>query len=448
MPLLKKKFQEDREEKQRIDAKISGEAIHATESEAECVRKISETIAAEFRDEIVKQGFSEEVKGRIRDSIARETNQLDLDYEAQKRIETLTASNITGLGPLESYMLDDTVTEIVVQRYDNICVERDGKIFPVDAAFISEGHLRTVINRIVQPIGRQINLYTPMVDARLPDGSRINATIPPVTPDGATLTIRKFSKDVMTGEDYLRFQSLSPAMLKFLEQCVESKVNIIISGGTTTGKTTLLNMLSAFIPKDELIITIEDSCELRLNQPNVRRMEARATNTEGMMPVTIQSLLRNSLRMRPDRLIIGEVRDGTVVDLMSAMSTGHDGTISTVHANSPGNLVKARLPILYSMASTPFSAEAQALQISEALQLIVQIERRFGKRRVRSITHVAGLDKQGKIVLEEIFKYNHLMSRFEATGYIPEAIVEQMRIAGVTPDLSVFNQERSHEAHA
>ena len=448
MPLLKKKFQEDREEKQRIDAKISGESIHATESEAECVRKISEIIAAEFRDEIVKQGFSEEVKERIRDSIVRETSRLDLDYEAQKRIETLTSSNITGLGPLEAYMLDDTVTEIVVQRYDNICVERNGKIFPVDAAFISENHLRTVINRIVQPIGRQINLYTPMVDARLSDGSRINATIPPVTPDGATLTIRKFSKDVITGEDYLRFQSMSPAMLKFLEQCVKSKVNIIISGGTTTGKTTLLNMLSAFIPKDELIITIEDSCELRLNQPNVRRMEARTTSIDGMMPVTIQSLLRNSLRMRPDRLIIGEVRDGTVVDLMSAMSTGHDGTISTVHANSPGNLIKARLPILYSMASTQFSAEAQALQISEALQLIVQIERRFGKRRVRSITHVAGLDEQGKIILEEIFKYNYLMSRFEATGYIPESIVEQMQIAGVTPDLSVYTPERSNESYA
>lgn len=447
MPLLKKKFQEDREEKERIDAKISGASIHATESEAACVRQISETIADEFRDEIVKQGFSEEVKERILESIVREANQLNLDYESQKRIETLTASNVTGLGPLEAYILDDTVTEIVVQRYDNICVEREGKIIPVDAAFISESHLRTVINRIVQPIGRQINLYTPMVDARLPDGSRVNATIPPVTPDGATLTIRKFSKDVMTGEDYLRFQSLSPAMLKFLEQCVKSKVNIIISGGTTTGKTTLLNMLSSFIPKDELIITIEDSCELRLDQPNVRRMEARATNTEGMMPVTIQSLLRNSLRMRPDRLIIGEVRDGTVVELMSAMSTGHDGAISTVHANSPGNLIKARLPILYSMASTPFSAEAQVLQISESLQLIIQIERRFGKRRVRSITHVAGLDKQGKIMLEEIFRYNHLLSRFEATGYIPETIVEQMQIAGLTPDLSVFKQERKGESH-
>ena len=447
MPLLKKKFQEDREEKQRIDAKINSASIHATEDETKCVQMISEAIAAEFRDEIAKQGLSEDVKERIRKSIAREAERLNLDYEAQKRIETLTASNITGLGPLELYMLDDTVTEIVVQRYDNICVERGGSISTVDATFISESHLRTVINRIVQPIGRQINLYTPMVDARLPDGSRVNATIPPVTPDGATLTIRKFAKDIMTGEDYLRFQSLSPAMLKFLEQCVESKINIIISGGTTTGKTTLLNMLSAFIPKDELIITIEDSCELRLNQPNVRRMEARATNAEGMMPVTIQSLLRNSLRMRPDRLIIGEVRDGTVVDLMSAMSTGHDGTLSTIHANSPGNLVKARLPILYSMAPTPFSPESQALQISESLQLIVQIERRFGKRRVRSITHVSGLNQQGEIVLKEIFRYNHLKSCFESTGYIPKAIIEQMQIAGVTPDLSVFTQERNGEAH-
>jgi len=310
----------------------------------------------------------------------------------------------------------------------------------VDAAFLSEAQLRTVIGRIVQPVGRQINLYTPMVDARLPGGSRVNATIPPVTPDGATLTIRKFPETSMTGEDYLRLGSLNQPMLDFLAKCVEGKISLIVSGGTSTGKTTLLNMLSSFIPQDELIITIEDSCELNLSQPNVRRMEARAINIEGMIPVTIQSLVRNALRMRPDRLIVGEIRDGTVVDLMSAMSTGHDGSMSTVHANSPRNLINARLPILYSMHSaSSFTEESQRLQIAEALHLIVHIERlRTGERKITHITHVCGTTKDGKVRLRDIFFYNASTDQFESADYVPDSILRLLAANGIEMDRSIF----------
>lgn len=444
MPLLKKKIQSEADEKRRIRSQVDNMPFRPNEDEAEQVRMISEQIANEFRDEISTGGFTEDIKGRIKVSIARLTEGLGLDYETQRRIELLAISNITGLGPIEPYIADPTVTEVIVQRYDNICVERGGLIETVDTAFLSEAHLRNVIGRIVQPVGRQINLYTPMVDARLSDGSRVNATIPPVTPDGATLTIRKFPEKSLSGEDYIRLHSISREMLTFLRMCVEGKINIIVSGGTTSGKTTLLNMLSMFIPAGDLVITIEDSCELRLMQPNVRRMEARMINTEGMMPVTIQSLVRNALRMRPDRLIVGEIRDGTVVDMMSAMSTGHPGSLSTVHANSPRNLVNARLPILYSMnSSAVFSEDAQRMQIAEAIQIIVHVDRskKTGQRKITSITHVAGLDKDRRIELKEIFRYNENKGDFEFTGYVPKSLLAQIRAAGVTVDESIFHRK-------
>lgn len=444
MSLLKKKIQSDADRKKSIRERVDNAPFRPNENEAEQVRLISEKIANDFRDEISTGGFTEEIKERISASITRLTEGLELDYETQRRIELLAISNITGLGPIEPYIKDETVTEIVVQRFDNICVERGGLIETVNTAFLSEAHLRNVIGRIVQPVGRQINLYTPMVDARLPDGSRVNATIPPVTPDGSTLTIRKFPEKSLTGEDYIRLRSLNRAMLCFLKAGVEGKLNIIVSGGTASGKTTLLNMLSMFIPAGDLVITVEDSCELRLMQPNVRRMEARMVNAEGMMPITIQSLVRNALRMRPDRLIVGEIRDGTVVDMMSAMSTGHPGSLSTVHANSPQNLVNARLPILYSMNSAAsFSEDAQRMQIVEAIQLIVHVDRskKTGQRKITSITHVVGLDRERRIILKDIFRYKENTSEFEFTGYVPRNLIEQIRSAGVSFDESIFQRK-------
>ena len=431
MPLLRNKFLSDQIEKEQIDKKLDHTIIKPTPEEEKIIQEIMIAISDRYKSQIAESGITPKLSRDIRDTVHSYCQDKRLEYEMQKRIEWVVVSNITGLGPIQPYMDDDDVTEIVVQRYNNICVERNGLIESVDAEFISESQLRTVINRIVQPIGRQIDLHMPMVDARLSDGSRVNSTIPPVTPDGATLTIRKFSDKALTGEDYLRLGSLNEVMLEFLKECVESKDSIIVSGGTNTGKTTLLNMLSAYIPKRELIITIEDSCELNLHQPNVRRMETRVKQNDNMMPITIQSLVKNSLRMRPDRIIVGEIRDGAIVDMMSAMSTGHEGSLSTVHANSPQNLINSRIPILYGMNSdVTFSEEAQKIQIVEAIQLIVQIEHMAdGKRRITYITHVSGL-KDGKIELKDIFRYDEKKNEYYATGYIPESILERIRKCG------------------
>lgn len=427
MPILKEKIKNDKLERQDIDRKVANAAMNPTESEAQEVRKIIAAISDDFKTELSESGFTRAITERIKKSIALRCGELDVDYETKKRIEILSIANITGLGPIQPYMDDESVTEVIVQRYDNICIERKGLIEKADASFMNEEHLRTTINRIVQPIGRQINLQSPMVDARLEDGSRVNATIPPATPDGATLTIRKFSKKALTGEDYLKFGSLDERMLVFLARCVQCKTSIIVSGGTTAGKTTLLNMLSGYIPKDELIVTIEDDCELQLNQPNVRRMEACATLDNGSAKITVQSLVKNALRMRPDRIIVGEIRDKTIVDMMSAMSTGHEGSMCTVHASSPSSLVNVRMPILYKMAGDDFSESAQAMQISEAIKLIVQLNRtKEGKRVITHITHVKGLDDNGRVELHDIYCYDEKKKRFYATGYIPKDILQQL----------------------
>ena len=439
MPILREKLRNDKQQRSQIDKKIQNEAMHATKEEAHAVKQIIAAISADFKVELSENGFTQAVTDKIKKSIASRCQELDADYETKKRIEKIAVSNVIGLGPIQPYIDDDTVTEIIVQRYNNICVERNGKMFPVEAEFMSEEHLRTIINRIIQPINRQINLQAPMVDARLEDGSRVNATIPPATPDGATLSIRKFSKQALTGEDYLRLHSLDEKMLSFLAKCVESKISIIVSGGTTVGKTTLLNMLSSYIPKDELIITIEDSCELQLNQPNVRRMEAQEGYGDNSNKISIQSLVKNSLRMRPDRIIVGEIRDKTIVDMMSAMSTGHEGSMCTVHASSPQVLVNVRMPLLYRMAGNDFSEEAQAMQIAEAIQLIVQINKiKSGRRVITHITHVQGLDENGKVALKDIFYYDENADSFYATGYIPDKILNAFAINRLDYDIALF----------
>ena len=437
---FKEKIKREHQEQKLITEKVENAPIKPIGDDGEIARRFLSEISDDFRSEISSFGFTEPILERIRSSVEAKCNKLDADYEKKKRIERLVMLNITGLGPIEPFMNDDTITEIVVQKYDNICIERRGKVYKVDTAFMDEHHLVTIINRIVQSVGRQVTINMPMVDARLQDGSRVNATIPPATPDGATLTIRKFSKVALTGEDYLGLGSLNEDMLTFLSRCVEGKISMIVSGGTNTGKTTLLNMLSNYIPNEELIITIEDSCELKLNQDNVRRMETRPSSHEGLFPVTIQSLVKNALRMRPDRIVVGEVRDETVVDMMSAMSTGHEGSLSTVHANSPRNLVDVRLPILYSMyQGTNFSEEAQAMQIAEALHIIVQIDHaKDGKRYVTHITHVKGLREDKRVDLKDIFVFNKETKEFRATGYVPEEILELLRARNIEIDKQIF----------
>lgn len=445
MPELRERFRREREQQRRTAERVETEAMRTTEEEAGYVQQILKDISNQYRDQIAETEMTipEDLRIQIRKSIVELTKKLNVDYEVQKRVERLAMANIIGLGAITPYMDDPEVTEIVVQKWDNIVIERNGVIEKVEAAFMNESHLQNIIGRIIQPLGKAINIQCPMVDARLPDGSRVNATIPPVTPDGATLTIRKFSKAVLTGEDYLRLGSMNERMLRFLSLCVVGRASMIISGGTNVGKTAMLNMLSAYIPSDELIITVEDSCELKLHQENVRRMEAHGvslTGREDEYAVTIQDLVKNALRMRPDRLIVGEIRDHTIVDMMTAMSTGHEGSMSTVHANSPYNLVNARMPILYGMnTKTPFSETAQAIQITEALQLIVQLEHlKNGKRVVANITHVDGMDDRDHVVLKDIFIYDKQKDQFKATGYIPENLIERLKDRNVSVPEDLF----------
>lgn len=447
---LKDQFQKIKEEQRQIDTQVQKEDMRASEDETIIVQNVLKDISIKYRDQIAKAGLSipQELSIAIRQSVVEICNKMeDIDYEKKKRIERLVMANILGLGAITPYMEDPEITEVVVQRWDNIVIERKGKIEKVNASFMSEEHLRNIINRIVQPVGRSINIQSPLVDARLSDGSRVNATIPPITPDGATLTIRKFSKNALTGSDYIRLGALTPQMLAFLAKCVEGRCAMVVIGGTGTGKTTALNMLSSYIPKDELIVTVEDSCELQLHQPNVRRMESRGSSKVGqgedIGAVTIQDLVRNALRMRPDRLIVGEIRDHTIVDMMSAMSTGHDGSMSTIHANSPQNLVMSRLPILYGMSSQmSFTETAQAIQISEALQLIVCLEHlKNGKRVFSSITEVGGIDDRDRVILKDIFVYDKQKEKHIATGYIPEAILQRLKDRGVTLPDGIFRKE-------
>lgn len=439
--VLQKRLEQIETEKKDVANKVDKEVTKISEEERVYVNEVTKTIADQFKRQVSSSSsISQALASEIEVAVARECAKLPLLYEQQKRIEKTVISGIIGLGPLEPYMNDPKVTEIIVQRWDHINVESEGKMHKVSASFTDEQHLQTVIQRIVQPIGRQINISMPIVDARLQDGSRVCAVIPPAAPDGATLDIRRFFDKALTGEDYLNYGSMTAEMLEFLQKAVQGRASIIVSGGTGTGKTTLLNMLSASIPEDEMIITIEDSCELKLESPNVRRLETRANPNAangGMMNVDIRALVKTSLRMRPDRIIVGEIRDGTITDMVSAMSTGHEGSMCTVHANSALNLVRVRLPMLYSMSDTAFSEESQNIQIAEAIDLIVQIKR-YGKlRAIQSITAIEGIE-YGKVKVQHIFLYNDRENTFYATGYIPHRIIDKMMERGIYIDEEMF----------
>lgn len=443
MAILKNKLNETRQKEQMITKKVSSENIKPTDNEREYADKILASVSRHFSEKMAREGLNG-LSAEIASFIESECATLNVPLETQKRIEKTVKMTVLGNGPIEPFLQDPDVTDIIVQRYDNIVIEKKGRIHKVDATFTDEKQLRTIIDRIVQSTGRQINVSIPYVDARLRDGSRVNATIPPITPDGATLTIRKFNNSVLSGEDYLKFGSLTREMLYFLQCCVRARASMIVSGGTGTGKTTLLNMLSLSIPKDELIITIEDTLELKLQQPNVRRMEVRLSTNQGMANVDQEQLVKNALRQRPDRIILGETRDGTIVDLISAMSTGHEGSLTTIHANSPENMINVRIPILYAMnKNADFSERAVYMQIAEAVHIVVQIHRfHSGARKIVNITHLAGIDKTtGHVILKDIFYYDMNDHKFKATGYVPQNIMDMIRAAGIDFDMSIFNMK-------
>ncbi|GAA1662926.1 CpaF family protein [Kribbella yunnanensis] len=321
------------------------------------------------------------------------------------RVAQEVADEILGHGPLEPYLRDTGVSEIMVNGHDQIYVERNGRLQPVDAAFTDESHLRRTIDKIVSRVGRRVDDASPMVDARLPDGSRVNAVVPPIALDGSLLTIRKFAADPFTVADLVSFGTLTPAVAELLHACVHGRLNILIGGGTGSGKTTTLNVLSSFLPDDERIVTIEDAAELQLRQEHVLRLESRPSNVEKRGEIAIRDLVRNALRMRPDRIIIGEVRDGAALDMLQAMNTGHDGSITTVHSNAPRDSL-SRLETMVLMAGVDLPQRAIREQMSSAIDLIVhQARLKDGTRRITHITEVTGMEGE-VITLQDLFLFD------------------------------------------
>ena len=353
---------------------------------------------------------------------------IHLTFEEKKELKHDISNELTGYGPISPLLADSSVTEVMVNGPNGVYIEVNGKIEKTSIQFRDDLHVLRVIEKIVAPLGRRIDESVPMVDARLPDGSRVNAIIPPLALNGPTLTIRKFSEKPFTIFDLLRMQSLNENMADFLKASVESKLNIFISGGTGSGKTSTLNVLSSFIPRNERIVTIEDAAELRLSQDHVVSLEARPQNIEKQGEITIRDLVRNSLRMRPDRIIIGEVRGAETLDMLQAMNTGHEGSIGTGHANLPRDLL-ARLETMVLMAGFNLPVRAIREQISGALDLIVhQARMKDGSRKITRITEVLGLE--GDIItLQDIFVYNEQRNQFTSTGIVPRCL-EKFALAG------------------
>jgi pilus assembly protein CpaF len=376
----------------------------AVDPYAELKTRIHHAVIATVGVELFKQDTTEDLSDRVLRAV---TEQLVLDRtpltrEERRQIVREITDDILGYGPIEPFLRDDSVTEVMINAFDQIYVERSGKLEKAKAAFLDNAHLLRIIDKIVSQVGRRVDEASPMVDARLPDGSRVNAIIPPLALKGPTMTIRKFSRDPYTMNDLITFGSISPKAAQFLGACVRGKLNILIAGGTGTGKTTTLNAMSAFVPDDERIVTIEDAAELQLQQEHVITLESRPPNIEGQGEVRIRELVRNSLRMRPDRIIVGEVRGAETLDMLQAMNTGHEGSLTTIHANSPRDAL-SRLETLVLTAGVDLPLRAIREQISSAFDLLVQIQRLVdGSRRITHITEVLRMESD-VITLQDVF---------------------------------------------
>ena len=366
-----------------------------------------------------------------------------LSRPEKARLFEQIAAEILGLGPLQPLLEDETITEIMVNGPKNIYIERKGKILRVPVSFESNAHVMRIIDRIVAPLGRRIDESSPYVDARLADGSRINAVIPPISLIGPTITIRKFYKSPLTIDQIVQFGTITPEAVQYLKACVEAKLNIVISGGTGSGKTTLLNILSGFIPADERIITIENAAELQLRQEHVVTLESRPANIEGRGEITIRQLVINSLRMRPDRIIVGEIRDDAALDMLQAMNTGHDGSMTTLHSNSPRDSL-LRLETMTMMAGMELPMRAIREQVSSAIDMIVHEERmRDGTRKIVNITELSGMEGD-VITMTDIFVFEQtgyengkVIGRLRATGLRPRAM-EKIEVAGIHLPPTIF----------
>ncbi len=415
---------------------------------------IHHAVIAKLGPELFKQQTTEDLSERVLHAV---TEQLALDRtpltrEERRRIVREITDDVLGYGPLEPFLRDDSVTEVMVNNFDRIFVERDGRLERAEAQFVDNAHVFRIIDKIVSQVGRRIDESSPMVDARLPDGSRVNAIIPPLALKGPTLTIRKFSRDPYTMDDLINFNSLTPQAAQFLAACVKGKLNVLISGGTGTGKTTMLNAMSAFVPDDERIVTIEDAAELQLQQDHVITLESRPPNIEGQGEVRIRELVRNALRMRPDRIIVGEVRGAETVDMLQAMNTGHEGSLTTIHANTPRDAL-SRLETLVMTGGVELPHRAIREQIASAFDLLVQITRLVdGSRRVTHITEVLRMESD-VITLQDLFvakqpdeeavvsnRGSRLLLPLACTGLKPH-FLEKMAASGVVLPPTFFRAD-------
>jgi pilus assembly protein CpaF len=439
------------------DGYTNGNAVHEklptpVDPHAELKSRVHRACIAKLGAALHSVESGQELTKRVLDVVAEE---LALDRTPLSRIERVRvqqeiADDILGYGPLEPFLRDATVTEIMVNGARDVYVERDGVIEPADVSFSDDAHVLRIIDRIVSQVGRRVDEASPMVDARLPDGSRVNAIIPPLALRGPTLTIRKFSQDPYTLADLATFGSLTPTAGSFLGACVRGKVNVLVSGGTGSGKTTLLNALSAFVPGNERVVTIEDAAELQLQQRHVVALESRPPNVEGEGEVRIRELVRNALRMRPDRIIVGEVRGAETLDMLQAMNTGHEGSLTTIHANTPRDAVH-RLEMLVLMGGVELPVRAIREQIASAFDLIVHLVRLVdGTRRVSRITEVAGLE--GDVVtLQDLFvarspeddigliRRHALLGPLRSTGLLP-GFLPKLSTNGVDLPTNVFEE--------
>ncbi len=393
----------------------------------------------------------QEIRKLVEKILSENKNTLPLNLAERERLYKEIQDEVLGLGPLEPFMKDPTVSDILVNTYKQIYVERFGKLEATEGRFKDDNHLRRIIDRIVSAVGRRVDESSPMVDARLHDGSRVNAVIPPLALDGPILSIRRFAVDPLEMEDLLTLKSLTSEIGELIKDIVRAKLNVLISGGTGTGKTTMLNVLSRFIPSNERVVTIEDSAELQLKQDHVVRLETRPPNIEGRGEVTQRDLVRNSLRMRPDRIIVGEVRGGEVLDMMQAMNTGHDGSLSTIHANSPRDAL-LRLETLVALTGLNIHSSFIRKYISSALDVVIHLSRLVdGSRKIVSLQEITGMESE-IITMQEIFFFEQtglhpngmVKGRFRATGVRPK-FVEKFKSLGLAIPVDLFDTTKLYE---
>jgi pilus assembly protein CpaF len=396
-------------------------------------------------DKLDREALSSQIRQVVEKILREESFSLPLNLNEREKFFTEIIDEVLGLGPLEPFLKDPTVSDILVNTYNSIYIERFGKLEPTDARFKDNDHLMRIIDKIVSTVGRRIDESTPMVDARLADGSRVNAIIPPLALDGPTLSIRRFAVNPLELDDLINFQTLIPEIAEILKGIVRSKLNVIISGGTGSGKTTLLNVLSRFIPEEERIVTIEDAAELQLKQEHLVRLETRPPNIEGQGEVVQRDLVRNSLRMRPDRIIVGEVRGKEAFDMLQAMNTGHDGSLTTIHSNTARDAM-IRLETMVAMANLEIPSEFIRRYISSAISVIIQVERLVdGRRKLVSLQEITGME--GNIItLQEIFSFQQIKidpegnvkGRFRFHGVRPK-FIEKFRLAGLQVSQDLFD---------